>query len=287
VRILLAIDGSNHSSEAARALEHLARAEELIVLYVLDVPMAAYPTMVPEAARDLYGQVERQMREEGERVLSRLSSILPRSAGSVSKRIETGSPAALILNTAEKERVDLIVVGRRGVGPVHELVLGSVSHRVLTHAPCPTLVVNTPLQSLRRVLLAVQGPEDAEAAVKFLATKPFKKPVDVTVLTVLPFGQPMWSAGIAEIESLKNQALQSARHFVEEVASRLKPMQHIAAGVTRIGFPAVEIIHEAMVTDADLILMGSLARRGISRFLMGSVAHAVLHRATRPVLIFR
>ncbi len=287
MRILLAVDGSEQSYDAARGLEYLAPAEQVIALHVLDIPVPAYPTMVPEAVRDLRTAVEPRMREEGERIVNQVFSILPRDIGKVSRRIESGSPAELIVTIAGEERIDLIVLGARGVGPVHELVLGSVSHRVLTHAPCPALIVKGPMRSLRRVLLPVQEAEDAEAALKFLAGKPFREAVEVTVLTVLPLAQQMWPEGAGNIDAFRETALASARSFVEEVASRLSAMQYSAKGVARIGFPSFEIIHESMAANSDLILMGSRGRHGLTRFMLGSVSHAVVHRTTRPVLVFR
>jgi nucleotide-binding universal stress UspA family protein len=287
MRILLAVDGSEQSYDAARVLEHLAPAEQVVALHALDVLLPVYPTMVPEAVRDLRVIVERHMREEGERLLDRIATILPPRAGKVTKRMECGSPAELIVTIAGEERIDLIVLGARGVGPVHELVLGSVSHRVLTHAPCPTLIAKGPLRSLRRVLLPVQGEDDAEAAVTFLARKPFRDAVEVTVLTVLPLAQQIWPEGAGNIDAFRETALASATSFVEEVASRLSAMQYSAKGTARIGFPSFEIIHESMAANADLILMGSRGRRGLTRFMLGSVSHAVVHRTTRPVLILR
>jgi len=287
MRILLAVDGSEQSYEAARGLTYFAPAEQVIVLHALNIPFPAYPMMMPEEVCDLRATAERHMRAEGERLLDRVSAIMPSRTGKVSTRLESGSPAELIVTIAGEERIDLVALGARGVGPVHELVLGSVSHRVLTHAPCPTLVVKTPMRSLRRVLLPVQEAEDAEAAVKFLAAKPFRDPVEVTVLTVLPLAQQMWPEGAGNIETYRDAALASARKFVEEVASRLSAMQYSATGTARIGFPSLEIIHQAMASNTDLILMGSHGRRGGTRFLLGSVSHAVVHRANRPVLIIR
>ena len=287
MRILLAVDGSEQSYDAARGLEHFAPAEQVVALHVLDVLLPVYPMMVPEAVRDLRVIVERHMREEGERLLDRIATILPLPTGKVTKRMECGSPAELIVTIAGEERIDLIVLGARGVGPMHELVLGSVSHRVLTHAPCPALVVKGPVRSLRRVLLPVQEAEDAEEALKFLAGRPFRDAVDVTVLTVLPLVQQMWPEGAGNLDAFRETALVNARSFVESVAARLSAMRYSAKGTARIGFPSSEIIHESMATNADLILMGSRGRRGLTRFMLGSVSHAIVHRATRPVLIFR
>lgn len=287
MRLLLAADGSDQSYEAARALVHLPPAEQLIVLYALHVPEPAYPLMAPEAGRELRLAVERGMREEGERVLERISALLPSEAGSVSKRLQIGPPAEVIVSTAEKEGIDLIVMGARGLSPAKEIVLGSVSHRVVMHAPCAVLVITKPIRALRRILLAVGGREDAEAAIGFFEKKPFRTPIEVDVLTVLSEGKPAWAEKASDAESIKNMLARSAQRFVEDVAAKLSLVQCCAIPVTRTGTPAATILQYASEIDPDLILMGSHRRKGLSRFLLGSVSHSVLHSLRYPVLIFR
>lgn len=286
MRILLAVDGSDSSYEAARALQHLARPERVIILHVVDVQPPALQMMMPDAALELSASVESHMRKEGERVLAHMESFLPSNAGAVSKRLETGSPAELIVNVAGDARVDLIVMGARGLGPVKELVLGSVSHRVATHAPCHVLVVNRPLHSLRKILLAVEGPADGESAGRFFDTKPFNEPVDIRVVTALHLPKEIF-VGDREQARLRTKALEWSQKVAESTVSRLASTQHRVNGVVREGPPGTAILQEASEAEADLIVMGSRGRGGVTRFLLGSVSHAVLHRATCPVLIIR
>lgn len=289
MRILVAVDGSDESFHSVRALEHLTRAEKLTVLHAVDVPTLAYPQYHmmggPRTLTDLSLSIAQAMREDGERLLDRVSTLLPMNTGSVSKQVARGTPAEAILAAADKEKADLIVLGSRGLGPVKELLLGSVSHRVVSHAACPTLVVNRPMRSLRRILMAVQGSEDAAALTKFLAAKPFKEPVEITVVTVLPVAQPLFPPGFAKIDELIEKAVVGARAFVEETASALSKLQYNAKGYILMGAPALAILQEASASDPDLILMGSHGRRGVTRFLLGSVSHAILHRSPSPVLI--
>jgi nucleotide-binding universal stress UspA family protein len=58
-----------------------------------------------------------------------------------STRLVEGRPADKLVETAEKEDVDLLVVGNRGLGGIKEFLLGSVSDRVADEAPCPVLIV--------------------------------------------------------------------------------------------------------------------------------------------------
>lgn len=186
MKILLAVDGSDQSYDAVQALKYIARADRLVLLHVLNVPRPAYPMMMPEVANGLYLELERSMREEGERLLDRTQSLLPPHVGPAVKMLRVGSPAEVIATTVEEEQVDLVVLGARGLGPIEERVFGSVSHRVLTLASCGKLIVNGPVKTMRQVLLPLQGIDDAEAAVRFLQSMPFREPPSLRLLTVLP-----------------------------------------------------------------------------------------------------
>ena len=286
MKTLLAIDGSDNSYEAVHALKYFARAEQLTLLHALDVPRPAYPMMLPDVAEELYKTLEQSMREDGERLLDRVQSLLPMHAGPSTKHLRIGSPAEVIVSTAKEQKADLIVMGARGLGPVKERLLGSVSHRILTLASCATLIVNGPVKAMKQILLPLQGLSDAEAAVRFLQLKPFHDTVEVTLLTVLPSTEPPWPVDAAAAEKLKEQALQSARDYIDGVAERLRAIGYQARGIAVIGTPSAMILEEATNLRSDLILMGTSGRQGITRFVLGSVSHAVLHQMPCPVLAF-
>jgi len=286
MKTLLAVDGSDNSYEAVHAMKYFSRAEQLTLLHALDVPRPAYPMMVPEVAEELYKTLEQSLREDGERLLDRVQSLLPMHAGPSTKQLRIGSPAELIVATAEEQKADLIVMGARGLGPVKERLLGSVSHRILTLAPCATLIVNGPVKAMKQILLPLQGLSDAEAATRFLQLKPFHEAVEVTLLTVLPSTQPPWPVDAGAAEKLEEQALQSARDYIEDVAERLCAIGYQAQGIAVLGTPSEKILQEAAKRQSDLILMGTSGRQGITRFILGSVSHAVLHKMPCPVLAF-
>jgi nucleotide-binding universal stress UspA family protein len=284
MKILLAVDGSDNSYEAVHALEYFARAEQLILLHALDVPRPAYPMMPPEVAGEHNTTLEQSVREDGERLLARVHSLLPMHAGPSTKHLRIGFPAEVIVWMAEEQKADLIVMGARGLGPVKERLLGSVSHRILTLAPCATLIVNGPVKAMKQILLPLQGLSDAEAAVRFLQLKPFHDAVEVTLLTVLPSTEPPWpsdSAAAAATEKLEEQAA-----FIDGVAERLRAIGYQAHGVAVVGTPSTMILQQATTLRSDLILMGTRGRRGIARFVLGSVSHDVLHQMPCPVLAF-
>jgi nucleotide-binding universal stress UspA family protein len=282
---LLAVDGSDNAYEAVHALKYVARSEQLSLLHALNVPRPAYPMMLPEMAEEIYKTLEQSMREDGERLLNRVQSLLPLHAGPSTKYLRIGSPAETIVSMAEEQKADLIVMGARGLGPVKERLLGSVSHRILTLAHCATLIVNGPVKAMKQILLPLQGPFDAEAAIRFLQLKPFHDAVELTLLTVLPSTEPPWP-GDAAAAAASTEILEEQADYIEGVAARLRAIGYQAHGVAVVGTPSTMILQEATTLRSDLILMGTRGRQGITRFVLGSVSHAVLHKTPCPVLAF-
>lgn len=286
MKTLLAVDGSDNSYEAVHALKYFARAEQLTLLHALNVPRPAYPMMLSEVAEELYKTQEQSMREDGERLLDRVQSLLPLHAGPTTKHLQIGSPAEVIVSIAEEQKADLIVMGARGLGPIKERLLGSVSHRILTLAPCATLIVNGPVKAMKQILLPLEGPFDAEAAVRFLQLKPFHEAVELTLMTILPSTEPPWP-GDAAAAAASTEILEAKADYIEGVAERLCAIGYQAHGVALLGTPSTMILQEAATLRSDLILMGTRGRQGITRFVLGSVSHAVLHQMPCPVLAFR
>jgi nucleotide-binding universal stress UspA family protein len=286
MKLLLAVDGSDQSYEAVRALKYLARAEELHVLHVLDVPSPAYPMMMPEVAQELYETVVRNMREDGTRLLERIESLLPMGTGPVTKHLVVGSPAEEIVSLAEQRKVDIILLGTRGLGPIKERLVGSVAHRVLTFAPGAKLILPGPLKALNQILLPLQGAYDAEQALRFLQQNPFRDPATITLFTVLPHTRPPWPVNARAAEQTEGHALRNAQDFLHDLAGKLAPLGHRARVAAVLGTPVDSILQEAEALNADLILMGSRGRRGVTRMVLGSVSHTLLHQGTYPLMIF-
>ena len=287
MKTLLAVDGSDNSYEAVHALKYFAKAEQLTLLHALDVPRPAYPMMLPEVAAEQYKILEQSMREDGERLLDRIQSLLPMHAGPSTKHLRIGSPAEVIVAMAGEQKADLIVMGARGLGPVKERLLGSVSHRILTLAPCATLIVNGPVKAMKQILLPLEGLSDAEAAIRFLQLKPFHDAVELTLLTILPWTEPPWPGdAAAAAAAAATEKLEEQTDYIDGVAERLCAIGYQAHGVAVLGIPSAMILQEAATLRSDLILMGTRGRQGITRFVLGSVSHEVLHKMPCPVLAF-
>lgn len=287
MRLLVAVDGSSQSIEAVRAVERFASIEEVVLLHAVEPPTAVFLGEPEAIVQPPPAELVRDLRERGAGILEQAASLLPSRAPSVARRLETASPADAILDAADKERVDLILMGARGLGRIEEIVFGSVSHRVLHHAPCPVLVVRGPLPAVRRILLPLQGEVDGDEALRFLGKSPFHFPIDVRVVTVLLLGDPLWPVDKILGDAAARREFEAARSFVTGVAEKLKALKYDATAETTLGVPAEAVLHEAESMKADLVVMGHRARSAVSRFLLGSVSHAVLHKWEGPIAVLR
>ncbi|MEP6936389.1 MAG: universal stress protein, partial [Nitrospirota bacterium] len=117
--------------------------------------------------------------------------------------------------------------------------------------------------------------------------KPFHEAVELMLMTVLPWTEPPWPSSAAEAAAAAaTEMLEKQAEYIEAVAERLCATGYQAHGVALLGTPATMILQQATTLRSDLILMGTRGRRGITRLVLGSVSHAVLHKAPCPVLAF-
>jgi len=140
--ILAPTDFSDHSKKALAYAFGLAKhfGAKLSILHVVEIP--PYPVegyAPPTLAATFLDDLERQAKEE-------LAQLLPEAEAEkveVTRAVVIGSPYRKILETAEAEGVDLLVMATAGRTGISRLVLGSVAERVVRHAACPVLTIRT------------------------------------------------------------------------------------------------------------------------------------------------
>jgi nucleotide-binding universal stress UspA family protein len=210
---------------------------------------------------------------------------------SVESAVLRGRPATAIVEDARAFGADLVVVGSRGLGGISSLLLGSVSSEVVDHAPCPVLVGRQP--SLSRVVFATGGSPSAAAAADLLSGSSIFDGVPIRVVSAADVPRP-WHTGIAPTmygqvmdayaRDLAEAEEEHARLAAESVAA-LTAAGREATARTSTGDAAAEIIAAAGEWKADLIVLGSRGRTGLTRLLLGSVARNVLHGSEASVLV--
>lgn len=287
MKIIIAVDGSTSSRHAVQALAHLTPPEELVLVHAINIPDFNYAMISPDLRAEVQADMEAKLRKEGEGILTQAEEQLPSDLSQVQRIHQLGHPVNVILETAQSAKCHLIMLGARGLGQVKELVLGSTSHRVLMHAPCSTMIIKGPVPRLKKILLPIEGQEDTDMALQFLALQPFRETVIIDVFAVWPQPQLAWPVTLGQSKLLEMHAIEEAQDRMKSVTDKLTRMNYSADAKVGMGDPAFAILEQAKGSQADLILMGTHGRGGLARFLMGSVSHSVLHQADCPVLIVR
>jgi nucleotide-binding universal stress UspA family protein len=136
-KILVAVDGSDHSFRALRAAAELAGADSagLTVVTVAYVP--------PMYKSDLGTEIEQGFRDSAELVLTEVRKILGEMEVEAETRLVTDQrPADAIAQLADKEGFGLVVLGRYGLSDTSDKQLGGVSDAVLHLADCSLMLVH-------------------------------------------------------------------------------------------------------------------------------------------------
>ena len=295
MRILLALDGSPSADRARALVTSLAWAPGTTVRLVaaLDVAPALWGgPWIPAIPVDA-DQLEEEAVVELTRVLQEARPALEAAGLTVEAELLRGRPSAAIVDDARIWGPDLIVVGSRGHGPVETAVLGSVSAAIVDHATCPVLVARG--DHAARVILAEDGSPAGMAARDVVATWPAFAAIPVLVVGVVDVAAP-WRSGIAPTmfgaamdvyTDMITSARTTHREIVAATEAHLRAAGRSVSGELREGHPADQLRQAATDPAGDLIVVGSRGHVGISRLVMGSVAHAVLTHAHCSVLVVK
>jgi nucleotide-binding universal stress UspA family protein len=177
-----------------------------------------------------------------------------------------------ILSTAADLSAGLIIIGRHGHTGLSRLLMGSATARVIGFAEVPVLVVprEAPL-TFRRFLVAGDGSPSSRAAWRQALALAEKWGAKLTAVSVAPE-----SRNLPEAEDIVQEMLQEA------AVRGISPRPVVVAGR-----PEEAIVAAAARQAADLIIMGSHGRTGLTRLLMGSVTERVIGLASCPVMVVK
>ncbi|HVW31176.1 MAG TPA: universal stress protein, partial [Acidimicrobiia bacterium] len=136
-RILVGMDGSEHAGRAARWAADLAAATGAEVVAVHAVGLLVTTPDGPVPSTPFHDRLREQLAGEW-------TAELRKSGVPVRCRLVEGSAVTALLQSAEEEGADLLVMGSRGAGGFSELHLGSTSHQVALYADRPVTIVPPP-----------------------------------------------------------------------------------------------------------------------------------------------
>ena len=285
MRIVAGVDWSDEAFAAVEQIGLLYHPDDVVLVHGVDLGMFQSPIVAGAVNLQGYDEFRQAMIDAGRQAVERCRTLLPAETPSIRTLCEVQHPAAFILDSAAAVKADLIAMGTHDHSRMTEVFAGSISHRILLHATVPTLIVKGKARPVARVLMAVEGREDAIRLHTWLTSHPFKNPVAVTILSVVPslhISDPRLMAGL---EGLSEQSKRHAEQVVNDTAHALASPHFTVSIEVRLGDPVTTVCE--LGNSHDLIVVGSHGRKGLDRFLLGSVSHGIVHRAGCSVLVVR
>ena len=208
-----------------------------------------------------------------------------------------GHPATEILRVAEQEECGLIAMSTHGRSPIGRAILGSVTDRVIHSSTLPVLAV-TPEKAkmyeekegvaLTSVMVALDGSEFAELALPYVEQLARSLPLEVLLVSAVAEENPSYiDDGQSGLRAVTGQLEEDASEYLDGVSERLRDKgMTVRTRVVR-GSPAQALVSLAQDTPNDLVAMTTHGRSGVSRWMMGSVAEAMIRASGDPVLVVR
>ena len=263
-KILLATDGSEFSEGAVREAIYLAEkcSSHLTAIDVVEANV--------EFAAHAPGIVQKQ-EKEARQVLEAVKNKAVASGVDCEIETHTGeSVYQIIVDEARKKRVELIVMGRRGMTGLKRVAMGSVTARVVGHAPCDVLVVprECPIE-FHTILAATDGSPHGEAA----------------AAEAIKIARKVGGSLIAFSAAPSEDKADAANGNVQKVKQMASAEGVACETMTAIGKPFARIIETAIDRKADLIVVGCHGKGTLGKLLMGHVTDRVIGHSRCAVLV--
>ncbi|MBI4848068.1 MAG: universal stress protein [Nitrospirae bacterium] len=284
-RLLLSTDGSEFGEGAIREAIKLAKtcSSKLFAIYVIETN-PEYETIAPQ----LVEKAEKEARQHLEAVKA-MASKEGVECEIIARQGE--DPFKYIVEEAAKNKVSMIITGRRGRKGLKRLMMGSETAKIIGHAPCDVLVVPRAANiEFNRIIVATDGSKYSEAAVREAIGIAKRCGSTLIAISVVP-SETASPFDIVHTEMMKETIVEKELKMAECTIKDLKASSE-KEGVSATGFiysgkPYEAIINTAKEKKADLIVVGSHGRTGIDRLLMGSVTERVIGLSECAVLVVR
>lgn len=297
MRLLLAVDGSDYSR---KAIEFIASRKTLIAsnpeIHVLNVQWR----LPPHPARVVgMAVVRKYYTDEAEKALRPARKQLQKAGARPNVQFVVGRPASEIDAIAEKEDVDLLVLGSKGHSAFGGLILGSVTNEVLARTQRPTLVIRKGAKRLPdslRVGIAVDGSGYGPAALIYVLRHSalFGAAPSISLIysvhTYDVVGMPSWAGfappafSPAKVRRLQDEEYKAAMRPVRKVLKKMSSA--LVSEVRLVGDPGDQLSSYAK-KRLDVLVMGSHGYGALKGAVMGSVATRVTAHCTVPLLLIR
>lgn len=294
-KILVPLDGSLTAEAALEAAMQLGRAFQAEILLVRSIQLA-YAGMPMTAGADwVWPQYEV---EDSRREVNDYLETIRRAHDCPDCHVRSvaleGDPASCIVDTAQEEDVDLIVMTTHGQTGIRRAVFGSVTERVLHSVDCPVIVTRSK-EPIRRILITLDGSPLAEQAIPSaleLARAVNARIILLRVNEIVPVNPVevaiTWDWDIPEPEQkLLNERRRAAESYLKEVVTQFDLSDCEVETIVLDGTPVDRIQEFARLYGIDLIAMSTHEHTGLRRWLYGSVSSKVMRGSHCSMLIVR
>lgn len=288
MKILLGLDTSEASQAAL--IEVVSRPWPFGTRFeVVNVVEPAHLWVVGETVQELRARSEKLVQDASEQL---------RSAGwQACGASLPGDPRTVLIDRAKTTGADLMVVGSHGAA-LTKFLLGNVAASIVRHAPCSVEIVRRRIESVPpwRILLATDGSDCSHAAARSVAARPWPPGCEIRVFSVvelmLPASKAWFEPPLLHSDETEELRAHAMKHAEEAVARSLEIVSLAPCRVSEsisvlVDGPKNVILKEAEDWRPHLIVLGSHGRRGMERFIMGSVSEAVATHATCSVEVVR
>jgi nucleotide-binding universal stress UspA family protein len=277
-KILVAVDGSESGRNAFRQACRIVRHNNSWITAITVIP----PYQDQFQTLNVREKVSSALREEGEKILAGIRKIAGEEEIYAKEILAEGSPIDCILNTAEENNFDLIVMGRRGRSRIEKALVGSVAGRVIGMSRHDVLVVpRSTVVAWDTLLVSTDGSKSSRSATEKALMLAETYGSRLKALSVVDVTEEFQAQAPDAVEALVN----TARKYVTEITSLAAARGIEAEPFVREGESYAVITNLARDLSISMIIIGSHGRTGMKRLFMGSVAEKVIGYAPCPVLV--
>jgi nucleotide-binding universal stress UspA family protein len=294
-KILWPTDGSKESEESLKSALYIAGkyGSEIECLHVSDmqIPLTdLYPTY-ETAIVDVILKTEAKFKNEFERLGEENPEVR------FSSKIVRGSAVDWIIESAQADGADLIVMGKKGHGLIGSALLGSNTLKVLRNSPVPVLSVkpqhNEKEFDIKKILVPLDIADTAESSLSYSMGLAAKLGASIMVVYVFWIDANVYEISPQLVDELTVHSSTELNRRVDEIKKEFSKANPGSAGVeieTAVltgASPALTITEYSEDNGLDLITVSTHGRKGIERLLLGSETEKIIREAHCPVLALK
>ena len=276
-RILVPTDFSEQAEYAFEVAVSIARrtGAAIKLLHVVDMPRSASFSATGDVT--YHDNMEQlyivRLLETTKQSMANLLNKVNHSGVEVVQEVDVASVVGKIKHVVEDDKVDLIVMGSKGSSGLDEFLIGSNTEKVVRIANCPVLTIKE---------------RQADFDVKeIVLASDFKREINKAI-EAFKFFQKLFSARLHMVYINTPGAFESTSNLRSKLAYTAEKygLQNYTINVYNDTIEEDGILHFAEDINADMIMMATHGRTGLSHLLSGSIAEDLVNHTSRPVLTY-